>query len=115
MKKWLGLMSLLVASMTDLFVQAEIPSHIYLDKCLPQVKGGPIDVDFPLQYSGNISSPAFSLGFTIKATFNTSVVKVTQGHLAYLGGFGSITYQDEEYVISRLDVISPSVHMVRCG
>ena len=48
----------------------------------------------------------------LKAPLNTSLVKVDDSHLIYLNDFGSVSYQGEDFLIDRLDLLTPSVHMV---
>lgn len=52
------------------------------------------------------------MGFTINAVLNSSLIKVSDNHIIYLAKFGSAKYRQEDFDLDRIDLISPSSHMV---
>ena len=49
----------------------------------------------------------------LKAPLNTTLIKIDDGHLVYTNTFGIVSYRGDDYSIDRVDILSPSVHMVR--
>lgn len=105
-----------LALIAGLFLMAKaenFPASVYTYQCKDSVDKGPIDLDLPAEYSGIcLFDLGFSVGFTINAVLNASVIKASDSHLIYMAKFGSVIYRKEEFLIGRIDLISPSIHMV---
>lgn len=55
---------------------------------------------------------AFNLHLKFNVVKNGKVTKVENNHMRYDGDFGNVGYADQLYDIQRVDVFSPSLHMM---